>query len=106
MSLRHHETSSHTDRRVRAAGPANPVSTPSSSPVTIVDRALATPPSNVDEALAEIECQRELIAALMHWGQPSQAAQFALNGMLREFASMVEYERDILVHGLLIKRSA
>jgi hypothetical protein len=74
--------------------------------VTFVDRALATPPSNVDEALAEIECQRELIAELMHWGQPTQAAELALNGMLRELASMIEYERDILVEGLQIRRSA
>jgi hypothetical protein len=74
--------------------------------MTIVDRALTTPPSNVDEALAEIECQRELIAELTHFGQPTEAAELALNGMLREFASMIEYEWSMLVEGFLIKRSA
>jgi hypothetical protein len=74
--------------------------------VTIVDMALATPPSNVDEALAEIECQRELIAELMHAGQSTEAAELALNGMLREFASMIEYERDMSAEDFQIKRSA
>jgi hypothetical protein len=83
VSLRHHETASPPHWRVRAASPANRVSTPPSSHVVIIDRALATPPSNVDEAFAEIECQRELITELMHCGQPTQAAELALNGMLR-----------------------
>ena len=106
MSLRDQETTSHFHRPVRAVSSANRVSTPSSSPVTIVDGALATPPSNVDEALAEIECQRELIAELMHSGQPTEAAELALNGMLREFASMIEYECDLLAEKFKIKRSA
>jgi hypothetical protein len=43
---------------------------------------------------------------LMHSGQPTEAAELALNGMLREFASMIEYERDMLAEDFQIKRSA
>jgi hypothetical protein len=105
VRLKHQETASHLHRPVRAVSPANPVSTNSSSAMTIVDRALGTPPTTVDEALGEVECQRELIAELMHSGQPTEAAELALNGMLREFASMVEYEHDMLEE-FQIKRSA
>jgi hypothetical protein len=74
--------------------------------MTFVDRALTTSPSNVDEALAEIEYQRELIAELMHHGQSTEGAELALNGMLREFTSMIEYEWRMLAEGLNMTRSA
>jgi hypothetical protein len=74
--------------------------------VALFDTALSAVPSNVDKALAEIECQREVIAELMHLGQPTAEAELALNGMLREFASMVEYECGTLAEGLRIRRSA
>jgi hypothetical protein len=105
VRLKDQETASHLHRPVTAVSPANRVSTHSSPPLTIVDRSLGTPPTTADEALAEIECQRELIAELMHSGQPTEAAELALNGMLREFASMVEYEHDMLEE-FQIKRSA
>jgi hypothetical protein len=60
--------------------------------------ALASP--NDDEALAEIECQRELIAELMRLGQPTEAAEEALKSMLHEFASMIEYEHSVLAGAL------
>jgi hypothetical protein len=103
---KHPKTVSHLNRPVSSVSPAYWQPTISSSHVTIRDAALSTPPTNVDEALAEIECQRELIAELMHLGQPTEAAELALNGMLREFASMIEYECDTLAEGLQIKRSA
>jgi hypothetical protein len=106
VGLRHQETALHLNRLIRSVGSATPSGTPSSSQVTLSHRALDTPPSNVDEALAEIECQRELIAELMHWGQPTEAAELSLNGMLREFATMIEYEWGMLAEGRQIKRSA
>ena len=57
------------------------------------DMLLALPPSDVDAALAEIECQRELIADLMHLGQPTEVAEGALKSMLHHFANMVELEQ-------------
>ena len=105
MRQKHRETVSHLNRPVSAVSSAYWQPTISSH-VTICDPALGTPPTNVDEALAEIECQRELIAELMHLGQPTEAAELALNGMLREFASMIECEWDMLAEGLHIKRSA
>ena len=56
--------------------------------------------SDVDEALAEIECQRELIVELMHLGQPTEAAEQALNSLLGQFASMIEHEHGILAEAL------
>jgi hypothetical protein len=47
-----------------------------------------------------------LIADLTHLGQPTEAAELALNGMLREFASMIEYECGTLAEGFRIRRSA
>jgi hypothetical protein len=56
--------------------------------------------SEVDETLAEIECQRELIVELMRLGQPTEAAELALRTLLGEFASMVECEHSALVEAL------
>jgi hypothetical protein len=106
MRVKHQETAPYLHQPIRSADPANWSSAPSSSRLTICDRAFGTPPTNVDEAFAEIECQRELIAELMHLGQPTEAAELALNGMLREFASMIEYECGTLAEGIHIKRSA
>jgi hypothetical protein len=102
--MKHSETASHLCRPIGSTTPANWLRT--SSYVTISDGALGTPPTNVDEALAEIECQRELIGELTRCGQPTRAAEMALNGMLREFASMIEYECGMLSEGLRIRRSA
>ncbi len=62
--------------------------------------------SDVDEALAEIECQRELIVELMHLGQPTEAAEQALNSLLGQFASMIEHEHGILAEALETKGTA
>jgi hypothetical protein len=61
--------------------------------------------SNVDEALAEIECQRELIAELVQLGQPTEAAEQALKSMLHQFAYMIEQEHGILATALEAIRS-
>jgi len=55
--------------------------------MAISDMSPALAASDVDEALAEIECQRELIVELMHLGQPTEAAEQALNSLLGQFAS-------------------
>jgi hypothetical protein len=73
-------------------------------PLSDVPLALAA--SNVDEALAEIECQRELIAELMQWGQPTEAAEEALESMLRQFAWMIEREQCNLAEALQAKGKA
>ncbi len=70
------------------------------------DMLLALPPSDVDAALAEIECQRELIADLMQLGQPTEAAEAALKSMLRQFANMVELEQANLARALATKGTA
>jgi hypothetical protein len=106
VGVKHQETASCLHQPIRSVGPANWSSAPSSSHVALSDTALAAAPYNVDEALAEIECQRELTAELMRLGQPTEEAELALNGMLREFASMIEYECGTLAEGLRIKRSA
>jgi hypothetical protein len=106
VGVKHQETASYLHQPIRSVGRANRSSTASGSHVALSDTALAAAPYNVDEALAEIECQRELIADLTHLGQPTEAAELALNGMLREFASMIEYECGTLAEGLRIRRSA
>ena len=68
--------------------------------MAISDMSPALAASDVDEALAEIECQRELIVELMHLGQPTEAAEQALNSLLCEFASMVEHEYSVLAESL------
>jgi hypothetical protein len=67
------------------------------------DMLLALPPSDVDAGLAEIECQRELIADLMHLGQPTEVAEGALKRMLHHFANMVELEQANLNIALATK---
>jgi hypothetical protein len=67
---------------------------------------LALAASNVDEALAEVECHRELIAELTHWGQPTKAAEEALESMFRQFAWMIELEHRILAEPLQTKGQA
>ena len=74
------------------------------SHMALSDMALAS--FNVDDALAEIECQRELIAELMRLGQPTESAEQALKSMLHQFASMVEHEHDILAGGHQTKGTA
>jgi uncharacterized hydantoinase/oxoprolinase family protein len=70
------------------------------SEMAISDMSLALAASNVDEALAEIECQRELILELMRCGQSTEPAEQALKSMLRQFANMVEHEYDVLAEAL------
>jgi hypothetical protein len=67
---------------------------------------LALAASNVEEALAEIEHHRDLIAELMHWGQPTEAAEQALESMFRQFAWMIELEHAIIAEALQTKLSA
>jgi hypothetical protein len=74
--------------------------------MALSDMLLALPPSDVDAALAEIECQRELIADFMHLGQPTEAAEEALKSMLRQFANMVELEQANLSRALATKDMA
>lgn len=61
---------------------------------------LALEASEVDEVLAEIECQRELVLELMHLGQPTEPAELALKSLLGEFASMIEHEYSVLAKAL------
>ena len=77
-----------------------------SSHMALSDMPLALAASNVDEALAEIECHRELLAELMHLGQPTEAAEQALESMLRQFAWMIEHEQRILAGALQTKGKA
>jgi hypothetical protein len=73
--------------------------------MSLSDLSLALAACNVDEALAEIECHRELITELMHLGQPTEAAEKALKSMLRQFAYMIEQEHNILAAALQTKSS-
>jgi hypothetical protein len=72
-------------------------------PMARSDMSPALAASNVDEALAEIECHRELIAELVQLGQPTEAAEQALKSMLRQFAYMIEQEHGILATALETK---
>jgi hypothetical protein len=74
--------------------------------IALSDTPLALAASDVDEALAEIECHRELIAALMHLGQPTEAAEQALESMLHQFAWMIEREQGVLAGALQTKGAA
>jgi hypothetical protein len=47
---------------------------------------------SVDEALLQVECQRERIAEMVQTGQPTKAAEDLLAMFLRLFADMVELE--------------
>jgi hypothetical protein len=71
--------------------------------MNLSDMSLALAASHVDEALGEIECQRELIAELMSLGQPTASAEQALKSMLCQFAYMIEQEHGILASALQIK---
>jgi hypothetical protein len=84
--------------RIRAVCRGNYSSLELRSHMAVSDMALAS--SNVDEALAEIECQRELIADLMRLGQPTEAAEQALKSMTHQFACLIEQEHDILAGAL------
>ena len=68
--------------------------------MVLPDIPLALAASEVDETLAEIECQRELIVELMRLGQSTEAAELALKSLLGEFASMVEHEHSVLAKSL------
>ena len=100
MDLRHRETTSHVHPISKPGFRANWSGLGLSSHVALSDVPLALAASNVDEALAEIECHRELIAELMQWGQPTGAAEEALESMLRQFAWMIEHEQRFLVEAL------
>ena len=99
MGLRHAERASHIQP---ISGPVCRPNCPGwgfSSPMALSDTPLALAASDVEEALAEIECHRELIAELMHLGQPTEAAEQALQSMLRQFAWMIEHEQRTSVEG-------
>ena len=106
MGLRHQELTSHVHPIGKPAFHANCSGLGLSSQMALSDVPLALAASNVDEALAEIECHRELIAELMQWGQPTKAAEEALESMLRQFAWMIELERRILAEELQSKGKA
>ena len=106
MDLRHRETTSHVHPISKPAFRASRSGLGLSSQIALSDVPLALAASNVDEALAEIECHRELIAELMHWGQPTEAAEQALESMFRQFAWMIELEQRILAEPLQTKGKA
>ena len=106
MDLRHRETTSHVHPIGKPAFRADCADVGLSSQMPLSDVPLALAASNVDEALAEIECHRELIAELTHWGQPTKAAEEALESMLRQFAWMIELEQRILAEELQSKDKA
>jgi len=43
---------------------------------------------------------------LMHWGQPTEAAEQALESMFRQFAWMIELEHGITAEALQTKGKA
>ena len=100
MGLSYEERTSDVHPTSKPAFRANCTGLGLSSQMPLSDVPLALAASNVDEALAEIECHRELIAELMHWGQPTEAAEQALESMLRQFAWMIEHEQRFLVEAL------
>ena len=100
MGLRHQELSSHVHPIGKPAFRADCADVGLSSEMALSDMPLALAASNIDEALAEIECHRELLAELMHLGQPTEAAEQALESMLRQFAWMIEHEQRFLVEAL------
>ena len=106
MGLRHQELTSHVHPIGKPAFRANCSDLGLSSQLALSDMPLALAASNVDEALAEIECHRELIAELMHLGQPTEAAEEALESMLRQFAWMIELEQRVLAEALQTKGKA
>jgi hypothetical protein len=106
VDLRHRETTSHDHPIGNPVFRADCSDVGLSSQMAHSDVPLALAASNVDEALAEIECHRELIAELTHWGQPTAAAEEALESMLRQFAWMIEHEHRILAEALQTKGQA
>ena len=106
MGLRHQELTSHVHPIGKPAFRADCADVGLSSEMALSDVPLALAASNVDEALAEIECHRELLAELMHLGQPTEAAEEALESMLRQFAWMIELEQRILAEELQGKDKA
>ena len=106
MELRHRETASRVHPISKPAFRAKCSGLGLSSQTALSDMPLALAASNVDEALAEIECHRDLIAELMHWGQPTEAAEQALESMFRQFAWMIELEHGIIAEALQTKGKA
>ena len=106
MGLRHQELTSDVHPIGKPVFRADCSDVGLSSQMPLSDVPLALAASNVDEALAEIECHRELIAELTHWGQPTEAAEEALESMLRQFAWMIEHEQRILAGALQTKGKA
>jgi hypothetical protein len=106
VGLRHRETTSHVHPISKPAFRANCSGLGLSSQIAFSDVPLSLAASNVDEALVEIECHRELIAELMHFGQPTEAAEQALDSMLRQFAWMIEHEQSVLAGALQTKGAA
>jgi hypothetical protein len=106
VGLRHAERTSQIHPISKPVCRANCSGLGSSSQMALSDTPLALAASDVDEALAEIECHRELIAELMHLGQPTEAAEQALESMLRQFAWMIEREQRVLAGALQPKDAA
>ena len=106
MGLRHQERTSHVHPISKLVFQGKCSTLGLSSQTALSDVPLPLAASNVDEALAEIECHRELIAELMQWGQPTGAAEEALESMLRQFAWMIEHEQRILAGALQTKGKA
>jgi hypothetical protein len=106
VGLRHQERTSHVHPISKPIFHAKCSGLGLNSQTALSDVPLALAASNVDEALAEIECHRELIAELTHWGQPTEAAEEALESMLRQFAWMIEHEQRFLAEALQTKGKA
>jgi hypothetical protein len=70
------------------------------STMAVSDMPLTFAALDVDEALVQIERQRELIVELMHLGQPTEGAEELLKILLGLFATMVEHEHTILAEAL------
>jgi hypothetical protein len=68
--------------------------------MAVSDMPLTFAALDVDEALVQIERQRELIVELMHLGQPTEGAEELLKILLGLFATMVEHEHTILAEAL------
>ena len=93
MGFTHRERTSHIHPLVRPVCRADRASLGSGSPVASPEVTSAA--SRVDEALAEIECQRELIKQLVHFGQPTGAAELALQSYLGEYAGLIDHEYSV-----------
>ena len=106
MGLRHAERTTHIQSIREPVCRANCSGLGLRPQIAPSDTPLALAASDVDQALVEIEYHRELIAELMHLGQPTEAAEQALESMLRQFAWMIEREQRVLAGALQPKDAA